>query len=86
MEKALHTAKHFPKRVKMLLDYGADINALNNDGYTAAMFAARDHSGWKTARLLVDSGADLKHKAPDGMTLARIVNEQMLDSPNRPRT
>jgi ankyrin repeat protein len=55
------------KKVIDLLENGADVNAKNNDGYTALMTASRE--GHKEiVELLIKNGADVNVKNNDGGT------------------
>ena len=44
--------------VEMLMEKGADVNARNNDGWTALMMASNDGQT-ETVALLVEKGADV---------------------------
>jgi len=53
--------------VKILIDAGADINAKNNEGWTALMFAARNGSK-EAVKFFIDAGADINAKNKDEWT------------------
>jgi hypothetical protein len=56
----------------VLIDNGADVNAKDNDGWTALMYAA--FSGYtETAEVLIDNGADVNAKDNDGLTALMIA-------------
>jgi ankyrin repeat protein len=70
-EEALKEAvfKGDAKQIKELLAKGADVNAKDNQGMTALMWAAK--YGWlheDTSRLLLEKGADINARANDGST------------------
>lgn len=51
----------------------ADVNAQDNDGWTALMFAARFSSSPKMVKLLIKNGADIKKKNNYGVTSLRLA-------------
>lgn len=53
--------------VAQLLDRGADVNAMDERGWTPLHLAAR-RGNTETAALLLDSGADINAKGRDGRT------------------
>ena len=62
--------------VKGLIDNGADINAVDNDGWTV-MHGTVCHDHWETIKFLIDNGANVNAKIKDGTTplmLATINN------------
>ena len=61
------SAKGHTDTVKALLEQGADVNAKDNDGFTALMFAARDGQT-DTVPALLAKGADVNAKDNDGRT------------------
>lgn len=83
-EPALHAARRFPDRVRLLLAHGAQINRTDRRGYTALMAAAQDHSGWPAAMVLLEAGADIAHRAPDGLTVRDIVDARLREVPQPP--
>jgi len=54
----------YPENVKALIDAGADINAVDDDGWPALMRA----DSVEVVRVLVNAGADLTIKNKDGET------------------
>jgi ankyrin repeat protein len=54
--------------IKALLNRGANVNAMNNDGVTPLMFAAQGGHSW-LLQVLLNAGADAKLKAQDNVTL-----------------
>ena len=48
--------------VRMLIEAGADINKLTNDGRTPLRFAAMGHP--EATKILIDAGADLNISSP----------------------
>ncbi len=57
-----------PKKIKALLDAGADINAYNEEGLQAIHLAAvyDDSKDSSVLKLLIERGADIESKAKDG--------------------
>lgn len=54
------------KTVKALLAQGVDVNAKDNDGFTALMFAAAEgHT--ETVKAFLAAGADVSYKDPEGV-------------------
>ena len=63
------------KAVKFLLEEGADIEAIDNFGRTALMWA----TSWghlKIAKFLIDKGADVNATDNDGRTVLCISDER----------
>ncbi|MBQ7159285.1 MAG: ankyrin repeat domain-containing protein [Treponema sp.] len=54
--------------IENLLYSQADVNAEDNDGWTALMFAARFQSNPKAVELLIDAGADISAENNYGVT------------------
>ena len=61
-------AKSSAAIVKMLLDAGALINAKDNDGKTALIYALENSSGTETAKVLIAAGANINVAGKDGQT------------------
>ena len=60
------------KRVRVLLDGGADVNAFGN-GRTTALMAAAEAGSEDVARLLIDRKADANLRNAKGQTAAEIA-------------
>jgi len=69
-----------PDCLKLLIDHGAPINAINGYGASALMWAA---SQTANVKLLVDRGADVNARASDGVT--PLVAAARLDNPEAMR-
>ena len=53
------------KKIKLLIENGADVNAKDNDGSTSLIFASmysNDTSSLDTVKLLLENGADVNAK------------------------
>src|ERR1035441_3618873 len=61
---------------KLLLDQGADINALASDGYTALFLAAR-RGHTEMIKLLLDRGASINAKSRDGWTALHVAVQEV---------
>jgi len=59
-----------------LLDNGADVNARNENGRTALMWAARSWRGAAAVKALLDNGADVSAKDEKGNTAITAVKIQ----------
>ena len=55
-----------PKVIKMLLHYGADINAVDDNGRNALMYAVALNGNPEVVEMLLENGADGKHADDDG--------------------
>lgn len=62
----LSAQKGHTEAVSLLLDKGADVNALNGNGYTPLLLAAMDGQV-EVAKVLVAKGADLKAQTTSGV-------------------
>jgi ankyrin repeat protein len=67
-----------PEVVKALVDADADLNAQNEEGMTALMFAA-DEDKLETARILVLAGSDVNLKDSDGETAWDKTTDEELE-------
>ena len=63
--------------VEVLLNAGADVNVVDNYGYTALMPAISDATVGK-AQTLINSGADVNVKTRDGITALKIATKNGL--------
>ena len=61
-----------------LIHSGADVNAQDNDGWTAAMFSIRYGGTDLPLRMLQESGANLKHKNKFGISALQIASGKVL--------
>ena len=74
-----------PLRLDLLLDHGADINAIVPEkdstaaGYTLVLYTTQNGSHdpleYMYARHLLERGADPNRVAPNGMTLAKMLSQ-----------
>ena len=70
------------QRIVELLNKGVDIDAKNNDEWTALMIASRrsnDTSSLDTVKLLLDRGADINSKDNDGWTALILASRRSND-------
>lgn len=61
-----------PATVKILIDAGADLNAVDDDGWSALMRA----NDVESVRLLLNGGADMSLKNKEGKTALALNAEQ----------
>src|ERR1017187_1885948 len=61
---------------KLLLDQGADMNALASDVYTALFLAAR-RGHTEMIKLLLDRGASINAKSRDGWTALHVAVQEV---------
>lgn len=66
--------------VNLLITNGADVNAVNTNGYTALMYNCSYNSNVRLVQLLIDNGADVGMRHRDGWTAV------MLNCSNFPNT
>jgi len=68
-----------PEKIKLLVEHGADLQALNNrpdrPQWTALMNAAYMQD-WEVALYLLNHGIPTDYSAPDGNTLTSILSER----------
>ena len=66
----LHTASRAGnlQLIQLLIQGGADVNAVDEDGETPLHGAVAVKGNYDTARLLIENGADLSNRAADGKT------------------
>lgn len=60
--------------VKLLIEFGVDVNAKNNDGRTALMMAVRSDK-IETVKTLINAGAKVNIKDDDGETALSMAYE-----------
>jgi ankyrin repeat protein len=63
----LATAEGHLEVAKLLLEYGADVNTQNRNGWTALMLATRDGRP-EIVTMLLEHGADMNIQYKDGRT------------------
>lgn len=71
-----NTLLHYAPTVevtKLLLSYGADVNAVNNDGMTSLFFAIIDNKGFDIVQHLLAHGANVNSRTRDGHTALHFV-------------
>jgi len=56
------------RKVRLLLDHGADVNIVAKSGYTALISAALTRPSAEVVRMLMQRGADVKATGQNGMT------------------
>lgn len=71
--------------LKLLVEYGADPNAVANDSWTALMSAARA-GDYRTVDFLMAHGADPRQRSSTGDTAMQIAEKAMLRYQDRKRT
>lgn len=62
-------------KVKIALNNGADINAVDEYGYTA-LHSAAENGNLEVVKLLVEQGADVNIRTPDGQTAAELAEAE----------
>jgi ankyrin repeat protein len=64
-----------PETVRLLLDHGAQANAIQAGGFTA-IFSAAASNRRDLAKLLISHGADARHRSESGKTPAEFARER----------
>lgn len=63
--------------VRILLDFGADPNAIlpqyGDEKHNSALMMAATYGRWDICLMLMDKGADAKYQTPDGRSLRTVV-------------
>ena len=57
-----------PEEIREAINSGADVNARDEDGWTALMYAAYSNGNPDVINVLLDAGADIKARDDIGMT------------------
>ncbi|CAH1798924.1 unnamed protein product [Owenia fusiformis] len=63
---------------KLLLDHGANVNAVNNNGKTALMYAASVNDSVECVNLLIAHGANIDAKDNDGTTALILAKPECM--------
>ncbi len=64
-------------QTRRLIKSGADVNAQNDDDFTALIYAAESKvPSAEVVKLLIDAGADVNARERDGMTALRYAEER----------
>ena len=74
-----------PVVLKVIIDKGADVNAQDNDGKTALMYAI-EGKNQEYVKLLIDSGANIKLIDQNGFTIIDYVEKDGINCGVKPRT
>ncbi len=76
---ALQIASEFyhPDIVKILLEYGADVNAKREDGFTPLLIALEGKGNTDLVKILLANGADVNAKNEDDKTALQIAKEKI---------
>lgn len=64
--------ENFQEALMTLLDFGADINACDNEGRTVLMHCVRNQRNWHDLKLLIDKGSNCNVKSPDGSSFLQL--------------
>jgi ankyrin repeat protein len=66
-------------KVRLAINFGADVGAKDNDGWTPLHFACLDDN-LECAELLLDRGADVEAKTDDGWTPLHFADDDEMEA------
>jgi ankyrin repeat protein len=66
-----------PVKARMLIEHGANVNAVSKQGRTPLIIAAAHNGAGETVRLLLEKGADARAK--DGMDSTALLGAAFAD-------
>ena len=65
-----------PQNIVSLIKAGADVNAKDDNGMTALIWAAADNSNVEVIKTLINAGANINAKSYYGMTALMVAAEE----------
>lgn len=75
--EALQTSYGARDCIRVMLDFGADPNAIlpqyGDEKHNSALMMAASYGRWDICLMLMDKGADVKYRTPDGRSLGTVV-------------